>query len=248
MTISAPPTSSRLFVLYALPAICLSIMAGPSNSIIQGIYTRDFGLKLSDIAMFIVIARLFDAFTDPFIGYLSDRTRGWMAGRKGWLVLGMCLSLFAIHLLYFPPQQVTPTYFFVAFTLCYLGWTLIEIPHLAWGAEITDSYDDRSRIFSIRMGFVFVGMLIFLAIPLLLAAYEHYSTGAPFAGLSTHYSRETLRVAFWTVAVLFPLTIAAAICFVPRGRSPVLAPKHMDLRALIAMFRGDPDRALLDLE
>jgi Na+/melibiose symporter-like transporter len=214
-------------------------MAGPSNSIIQGIYTRDFGLKLSDIAMFIVIARLFDAFTDPFIGYLSDRTRAWMAGRKGWLIIGMCVSLFAIHLLYFPPDNVTPTYFFVAFTLCYLGWTLIEIPHLAWGAEITDSYDDRSRIFSMRMGFVFFGMLIFLAIPLLVAAYQHLTSGVPFAGLSTQYSRETLRVAFWTVAILFPLTIAIAVRFVPQGRSPVLAPKHMDVRALIAMFRDN---------
>lgn len=230
---------NRTYFLYAAPALCLAIMSGPSNSIIQGIYTRDFGLKLSDIATFIVIARLLDAFTDPLIGFLSDRTRAVMAGRKGWLVLGMCVSLGAIHFLYLPPDNVTPSYFFVAFTLCYLGWTLVEIPHLAWGAEITESYDDRSRIFSVRIGFLFLGMFIFLSIPLVMAAWERFVTGTPIHGLTTEYSASTLHVAFWTVAILFPLTMLGAVGLVPRGTQAVLAlaPAHSGIRALVDMVR-----------
>src|ERR1700721_4577061 len=109
---SRPVLTTRKLLIYAFPAFCLSIMLGPAGSLIQGIYTRDLGLKLADIANLILIARLLDAFTDPIIGYVSDATKSVMWGRKLWILAGAIVSIIGISWLYFPPQGVTPLYFF----------------------------------------------------------------------------------------------------------------------------------------
>jgi Na+/melibiose symporter-like transporter len=225
--------------------MCLSIMVGPAGSIIQGIYTRDLGLKLGDIATYIIIARLFDALTDPAIGYLSDATKSVRWGRKPLLVLGTVISIIGISRLYFPPHGVTPLYFFTAFVTSFLGWTLVEIPHMAWGTDITRTYDERSRIFSFRFGATFTGLFLFLAIPLLSSLYFHFARGQAFAEISLEYSRNTLHVAFWIVAVALPIAIALAALAVPTGLRPGLADgtQHRVGRLIRAFRRNKPFHA-----
>jgi len=229
--------SARKLLIYAFPAFSLSIMLGPAGSIIQGIYTRDLGLKLADIANLILIARLLDAFTDPLIGYASDATKSARWGRKLWILAGAVMSIVGISWLYFPPQAVTPLYFFLAFVASFLGWTLVEIPHLAWGTEITRTYDERSRVFSYRFGATFSGLFIFLAIPLVASLYKHFVDGLPFGQISLEYSRETLHVAFWIVALTLPVAVTLASFFVPTGLESDRGQRHShSLRKLICVF------------
>ncbi|MGS2722300.1 MFS transporter [Porticoccus sp. GXU_MW_L64] len=208
---------NKKLLLYALPVFCLAIMIGPAGSIIQGVYTREFGLKLSDIAFFIVICRFFDALTDPAIGLFSDRTRNRRGGRKTWIVAGTLVSIVACYFLYIPPENVTPFYFFIAFLFCYLGWTLIEIPHLAWGSELSRSYHERTRIFSYRMGLLFLGAFAFFALPLIIAAFDVVVHGVQWSDASKEYDGRTLEVAFWVLLVLFPLTLFFCLKYCPAG-------------------------------
>lgn len=218
-------------LIYALPAFSLSIMLGPAGSIIQGIYTRDLGLKLADIATLILIARLLDALTDPIIGFASDTTKSARYGRKLWIVLGAVVSLLGISWLYFPPANVTPIYFFLSFVASFLGWTLVEIPHMAWGTEITRSYDERSRVFAYRYGATFSGLFAFLAIPLGLSLYQHFVGGLSFDKISLEYSRQTLHVAFWVVALTMPIAVGLACRFVPKSINGVSTRRRHSLRA-----------------
>jgi Na+/melibiose symporter-like transporter len=232
-----PMLTTRKLLIYASPAFCLSIMLGPAGSIIQGIYTRDLGLKLADIANLILIARLLDAFTDPIIGYVSDATKSVMWGRKLWILAGAIVSIIGISWLYFPPQGVTPLYFFLAFVASFLGWTLVEIPHLAWGTEITRTYDERSRVFSFRFGATFSGLFVFLAIPIVTSLYKHFVGGMPFYKISLEYSRETLHVAFWIVAVTLPVAVTLASFVVPSGlREDQIGRNPHNFRRLLATF------------
>jgi glycoside/pentoside/hexuronide:cation symporter, GPH family len=235
--------SNVRLLIYVLPAFCLAIMLGPAGSILQGIYTRDLGLKLSDIAGLILIARLFDAFTDPLIGYATDATRGRRWGRKPWLVLGALVSLIGIYWLYFPPTGVTPRYFFLAFVASFLGWTLVEIPHLAWGTDITQKYDDRSRIFTFRFGAIFAGLLVFIAIPVLTMLYKHFVARVPLQNISLEYSRETLHVAFWVVAATLPVAVMLVLLLVPIGTTGTTRPQPHDVRKLVtALLQNKPFR------
>lgn len=207
----------KKLVLYALPAMCLAIMIGPAGSILQGIYTREFGLKLSDIAFFIIICRFFDALTDPAIGLLSDRTRLRWGGRKTWVAAGSIISIVAAYFLYLPPDNVTAFYFFLAFLFSYLGWTIVEIPHMAWGSELARSYHERTKLFSYRVGFLFFGTMLFLGIPICIAFYQVVFHGAEWGGISTEYTGETLAVAFWLLAVFFPITVFISLKYCPKG-------------------------------
>ena len=182
-------------------------LVGPGQSLIQGVYTQHFGLKLADLATIVLVCRIFDAITDPTIGFISDRTRDTLpGGRKFFVVLGAVVSVVAVYFLFIPSSvPVSSGYFFAWFLLSYLGWTLIEIPHLSWGSELTKDYQGRSTIFTYRTTFYYLGYMAFLALPLL-----------PLVG-TDGYTPETLEVAFWVVAITFPLTVYACCRYCPKG-------------------------------
>ncbi len=183
-------------------------LVGPAQSVIQGIYTQHFGVKLAELASIILICRVFDAFTDPAIGFLSDRTRARLpGGRKALVVFGSIVSIVAVYFLFIPRGAGTANYFFVWFLLCYLGWTIIEIPHLSWGSELSHDYEDHSTIFTYRAFFYYLGYVAFLALPFLPIFEEE------------GYTPDTLVAAFWIVAVLFPITVFGATKFCPQGEN-----------------------------
>lgn len=196
-------------------------LVGPAQSVIQGIYTQHFGLKLAELAGIILICRVFDAVTDPAIGFVSDRTRERLpGGRKFLVVFGTAISLISVYYLFVPTQPVTATYFFVWFMLCYLSWTLIEIPHLSWGSELSRDYRDRATVFSYRATFYYLGYAAFLALPF-LPVFD-----------SRAYTPETLVAALWLVVALFPITVFAATRLCPQGEG---APEHKKTSVLHAV-------------
>ncbi|MCV2438641.1 MFS transporter [Paucibacter sp. DJ2R-2] len=224
-------------VLYALPIFFLAIMVGPAGSIIQGIYTREFGVSLSAIATAITLCKILDALTDPVVGMLSDRTRHWPGGRKFWVVLGSVILLIGAYFLFNPTQErLFDGYFFVAYFVTLLGWTVVEVSHLSWGAELSRDYDDRSRIFSYRTGFLFAGTLLFLVLPLII---ELHKTGNVHSLLLAEYNGETLRIAFMLIAFVFPLTIFLATRFCPQGEVAEQAAKRVSPRELMRTLRAN---------
>jgi len=165
---------------YSLPHAAVILLYTPV-AILQGIYAKYYGIPLSTIAAVILFARFFDAITDPLIGYYADRCQRRFGTRKPFMIAGGVLFIFAGGFLYIPPEDVTVAYFSFWFILFYLGWTLFEIPHLAWGGNIAKGTDDKTKIYSGRAAAGYLGMLLFYSIPLL-----------PFFP-TNHITPETLR-------------------------------------------------------
>lgn len=159
---------------YAAPAIAVAFLYGPVH-LVQGIYAKYFGLALSTIAGIVLVARLFDAITDPLIGYLSDRYYQRVGGRKPFVVLGCLLLVVSSYFLYVPfdtdtvgtSTNVSATYFLIWFLAFYFAWTLFEIPHLAWASELAPHSMAKNKVYCIRVLAVFIGHLAFYAVPLL---------------------------------------------------------------------------------
>lgn len=221
--------SNSNIMSYAAPIMIMSLMLGPSYSIIQGVYTQSFGLKLEDIAFYLIICRLFDAITDPTIGYLSDKTAHIKGGRKLWLIAGSIISVIAAYFLFIPPQGVSAEYFLAFFLLCYLGWTMMEIPHLAWGNELSGNYDVKSKIFNFRYAFLFIGMWAFVSLPL-LPIFE-----------TSEFNGDTLKVAFMIILVGMPITVWIATKNCPQGEVNTVAKSKINiLDTLKTMARNRP--------
>jgi len=123
-------------LVFALPAIMQGFMHAPAASLIQGIYAKHAGLPLVALGTAVLITRLFDAFTDPLIGWASDWWRQKTGSRKPFIVVGTLVTAVGLWFLYRPPEGVTISYFLVWFTVAYLGWTMTEIPYRAWSFEL----------------------------------------------------------------------------------------------------------------
>ncbi len=219
--------SRKILAAYAAPAFSQALIHGPVNTALQGIYGKHFGIALASIAFVLVLSRVFDAITDPIIGYLSDRYRArW--GRKPWLLSGSFVAVFACWFLYAPVGEITVASFLFWFLLAYVGWTISEIPYRAWMAELSDDYNERTRIATWRTAARYLGFLAFYGIPLL-----------PFFE-TTEFTPETLRVTAILAAVALPTTAIIAVMIVPEG-TPRTSEQLPSLRAAWpAVVRNKP--------
>ena len=83
--------------------------------------------------------------------------------RKPWIVLGTPLFMLALWQLFVPGDEVSVTSLLGWSALLYLGFTLIDLPHKAWGAELSSDYDERSRVTSWREALSTGGQVLLLA-------------------------------------------------------------------------------------
>ena len=153
-------------VFYALPLIAVNSLFVPIL-VVQGVYAKYYGFALTTIAGVIVFARLFDAITDPIIGYLSDRWRIKTGTRKPAMTLGAIVLVSSSYFLYSPPDGVSTFYFACWFIVFYLGYTLFNIPHLAWGGEISPGTYEKTQTYTLRIVAAYFGAILFYSLPLL---------------------------------------------------------------------------------
>ena len=164
---SLNPLSPLRLTFFALPAMTFSIMSGPATGILPALYAKELGVDLTTIGMVLLIARMFDAVTDPLIGFFSDRTRTPIGRRKPWVIGGTAMSVIGISFLFNPPAGADAYYFLLWSLVMYLAWTLLLIPHTAWATELSGNYHERSRIASYRAAAGNIGSFIFMVMPLL---------------------------------------------------------------------------------
>lgn len=139
------------------------------------------GLSAFWLGVILIIPRLWDAFSDPVIGHLSDNTRTRWGRRRPYLLIGgILVAIFFVVIWWIPKSDMVRVWFpsesgFQAFQLVYILITLLffftavnifEIPHGALGMEMTTDYNERTRLFSAKS---FVGNLFAMGTPWLFA-------------------------------------------------------------------------------
>ena len=157
----------KKLIAFGLPEFAIYLSSIPITLYIPYVYSTHFGLELAHIGLILMLARITDVITDPLVGYLSDRTRSKFGRRKPWMAAGAFVMMISAFLLFNPQFEVTNTYLLVWSMLLWLGWTMINIPYYAWGAELSDDYDERTRIAGWRQVFGYLGNVAVLALPAL---------------------------------------------------------------------------------
>jgi len=185
---------------YGLPGLPLAVVTLPVFIFIPTFYAVELGLGFVEVGVILFLMRLWDVITDPAIGYLSDRTGSRFGRRRVWMVLGTPVTIAAAWALLSPGEAASLWHLTLASLSLYLGWTMIMLPYTAWASELSHDYQERSRITSVREGFVLAGTLVALMIPALVGL------GDMAAGL------HNLSLFF---ALTLPIAIVAAITFLP---------------------------------
>ena len=210
-------TTWKLALAYGLPNFGLAILLGPVQGLLQGYFTKHYDVKLEQIAWIFIMAPLLAGVVDPLVGMVSDHYRDRFWGRRSWLVGGAALSLFCTYHLFIVPRDLTVAYCGFWVILGFIAWTISEITYNAWGTELTSDYDSRTRIFSYKSAMGFIGTLIFLALPNLVALYQIHVQGVPAAQTSRDFTPLSMHVSFWFLAIAMPVFVVVALWVCPGG-------------------------------
>jgi glycoside/pentoside/hexuronide:cation symporter, GPH family len=110
-----------------------------------------------------LLSAVWDAITDPLVGYLSDNTEGRL-GRRHPYLLGGGLSIAVLTFFFWtiPPGASLVVRIALLFGLLLLLKTALAayyIPYLALGGELSRDYDQRSSIQGVRAVFYLAGMI-----------------------------------------------------------------------------------------
>jgi glycoside/pentoside/hexuronide:cation symporter, GPH family len=118
------------------------------------VYNDTLGLSPVWIGWVIFLSRLWDAFTDPMMGNLSDNTRSRWGRRRPWIALGAVLCALTFIALWWFPRGQSDTFYFVwllGFSLLfYLAFTIFSVPYIALGMELSPDYHERTRVMTVR--------------------------------------------------------------------------------------------------
>tara|TARA_Y100001933_G_scaffold86130_2_gene87418 strand:+ start:156 stop:1532 length:1377 start_codon:yes stop_codon:yes gene_type:complete len=155
-----------MVLAYGAPAIGAGYMY-----LLLGLYVMKFSTDVLLIAPAVMglifsASRIWDAVSDPLVGYLSDRTRSRWGRRRTWLVASIVPIAGAFIMVFAPPDALEGgaliAWMAVAIIGFYSAMTVFFVPHLSLGAELSTNYHERSRLFGMRHAFYTFGAILSL--------------------------------------------------------------------------------------
>jgi len=166
-TVAAPAAAAadrlprRTVWFYALGQAAEGIKNYAFTTFLLFYYTSVVGLSGSLAGAALMLALVFDAVTDPIVAVLSDRTQSRWGRRHPYLFIA-ALPLGACFYLTFVPPPHLHEWLGVGRDAALVAWlalfailtrgamTLFHVPHMALGAELSDDFDERTRVVTAR--------------------------------------------------------------------------------------------------
>ena len=112
------------------------------------------------------LPRIFDAITDPIMGFISDNTNSKWGRRRPYIFVGAILSgiLFAILWQLDPEnsQNYNFWYFLILSMIFLIGNTMYATPLIGLGYEMTSDYNERTRLMAFSQT---IGQIAWMIVP-----------------------------------------------------------------------------------
>ena len=184
-------------------------------------YTSVLGLSGELAGLALMVGLLFDAVTDPLVAAMSDRTRSRWGRRHPYILASLIPLGGGLVLAFQPPPFVTGqaglfAWLLLVAVLIRAALTLLDVPHLALGAELTPEYDERTRVVMVRN---LVGMVGTAGIALLyyvsFDAYRRRFPEAPDVRLMTEPYEMFGLIAGIACAVFIVITVVGTRHAIP---------------------------------
>jgi Na+/melibiose symporter-like transporter len=217
---------------FAAPAAPLSAMTLPSVIFLPPHFATDLGIPLSIVSALFIGVRVLDIVVDPGIGNFQDRTKTPLGRRKFWLLAGCPFIMLAVWWSYVGLAPRGP-YWIDAAALVFLFfmYALMAVAHMAWSGELIPTYHGRTHV----LGATQIATQIGPALMLVIAGYVALAKGS---NLLAVYAMA------WTIMALMPITVLAAVLFVPDAPHP--PQPHLSIaQALGALARNRLARRVL---
>lgn len=164
----------RLKLSWGIGALGVAILMNSGSFLVFTYLVTVVKLSPGIAGTVILATKIFDAFSDPIMGVISDRSNFKSGRRRPYLFIGSFVSVIAFGLLFtipqFDSQWASAAYAFGALLLYTTGYTIFNVPYMAMSAEMTDDYEERTSLHGVRAMFVSIGSsIVGSGAPLILA-------------------------------------------------------------------------------
>ncbi|MDY4222013.1 MAG: glycoside-pentoside-hexuronide (GPH):cation symporter [Candidatus Faecousia sp.] len=224
------PMNLKQKAAFGIGAVGKDMVYALSASYVMYYYQDVLGLSATFVGLILMIARIFDAVNDPFMGVLVAKTRSRWGRFRPWLFSGTVLNAVVLYALFAAPAM-EGTALMVYFTAAYILWgvtyTMMDIPYWSMIPAVTRTPAERESLSVVGRTCAGVGSAIVTMFTMLLV-------GA-FGGSSE-------RQGFKTVALLVSVCFVAAellCCLLFKEKSKAESKVASIRQMFTALFRND---------
>ncbi|HYD48348.1 MAG TPA: MFS transporter [Terriglobales bacterium] len=185
---ASPPhrLSASVIALYGMPSLGTGALLGMLLLYYMKFATDVLLIAPATAGLIIGMSRLWDAIADPIAGYWSDRTRTRWGRRRPWIVFSAFPLGLAFFAVWAPPAALGDVAMVVwtsVSTFVFLtAYTTFTVPYRAFGAELSDDYHERTRVFAVSSFAGFAGAFFAIAMTYALErSAEQRGTAAAYA-------------------------------------------------------------------
>ena len=155
----------HLKLVYGLGAFVNNLVAAASGGMMI-VLNLGLGMNPALVGLLGALPRLWDAFIDPVMGYISDNTRTRWGRRRPYIFIGAIAVGIVFALLWQLPPGKSESFYFWYFLLgsllFYLAYTVFAAPWVGLGYELTPDYHERTRLMGVQN---FIGQLAYVIAP-----------------------------------------------------------------------------------
>jgi len=190
--------TARQKIAFGIGAVGKDMVYALSSSYVMYYYKDIIGLSASFVGLILMIARIFDAANDPFMGVLVAKTKSRWGKFRPWLVSGTVLNAFILYAMFTAPNlkgTAMMAFFGVIYILWGMTYTMMDIPYWSMIPAITSTPSDTENLSVIGRTCAGVGSALIAMTTMLLVS--RLGAGSERTGFS--------RVAL-IVAVIFVVT------------------------------------------
>ena len=126
----------RILTAYTAPSFAVALPTIPVYMYLPTLYGIHLELGLTITGLVLLMARLVDTLSDPIVGILSDKFGYKNNHRKPWIAIGAVIAGIGLYRILNPIDNAGAFYLLTWSIILYIGWTMIAVPYLAWGAVL----------------------------------------------------------------------------------------------------------------
>ena len=187
--------NTKLKLSYGLGGFGKNIAYGLVASYILYYYNEVLGISASFVGLLLMIARIFDALNDPFMGIVVAKTNSRFGRYRPWILIGAVLNAVIMVFMFSVPVSLSMShkkiYVAVTYFLCGITYTLSDIPYWSVIPAITRPGRERESLTLFARSFSGIGAALPTVVTMFLVAL-----------LGGGGSRAAYRSGFFRLAVI----------------------------------------------
>ena len=224
-------------VSYGLGAVGKDMVYMLSASYVLYYYQDILGVSAVAMGVILLAARIFDAFNDPLMGVIVEKTKTRWGKFRPWLMIGTLLNAVILFLMFAAPPTLSGgglvAYAAVFYILWGVTYTMMDIPFWSMIPAFTESGKERENLTTLARSCAGVGSALITIVTMIAVP----ALGKLFLGNADAVAREAERCGFqWfslIIAVLFVIMISIT-CFNIKEKSTV----DLNAPSVKQMFRA----------